>query len=142
MPNNPPLINGRTYSWGDVKLNIMGVAVAGITKISYKDEQEMEDNFGAGNMPVNRGFGNTTSTASITLYSEEVMALEDVAPNGRIQEIPEFDIVVSYVHPNGLFRTNILKNVRFKSNGRETETGSTKIEVEIPLQISHIIWKP
>jgi hypothetical protein len=138
----PPLINGHAYSWADVRMNILGVTVAGIIGIKYDDEEEMEDQYGAGNRPVSRGHGNIKCTGSITLLSEEVVALENVAPNGRLQEIPEFDIPVSFLPPSGVVVTHMLKNCRFEKNSRDLKQNAKSFEVEIPLLMSHIIWKP
>lgn len=136
-----PLINGEAYSWSQIILNLLGNPIVGITSISYSDEQEMEDNYGAGKFPVNRGLGNITTEASITLYMAEIEALQDAVPSGRLQDIPEFDIVVSWI-PNDASRakTHILKNCRFMNNGREVEQGATSITTELNLKISHIDW--
>jgi hypothetical protein len=136
-----PLINGKAYTWSQIDVNILGVSVTGITAISYSDSQEMEDNYGAGNRPVSRGYGAKESEGSITLYAEEVEALQDAEETGDIMDIPEFDIVVSYLPEGGVIRQHTLHNCRFKGNGRDTSQGDTSIPVEIELQVSHITWK-
>ncbi len=135
-----PLINGRTYDYASIIVNIMSVPIAGITAIEYSDEQEIEDNYGAGTMPVNRGFGKYKANAKMTLYMEEVEAITALAANGRLQNIPEFDVVVAYVNAANLPVTHKLRNCRFKNNNRKAKTGDTKIEVELDLIISHITW--
>jgi hypothetical protein len=135
------LINGIAHSWSDIRVNILGVAIAGITAIKYDTVREMEDNFGSGSLPVSRGFGNRISTASITLLAEEVSALENAAPNGNLQDIPEFDIPVSFLPEGGVVKTHVLKNCRFTKNSRDTKQNDKKIEVEIPIMVSNIIWK-
>ena len=50
-----PLINGRAYDYAQIEVNILGVPVAGISAISYTEEQEKVNNFGAGSNPVSRG---------------------------------------------------------------------------------------
>jgi hypothetical protein len=138
--NRPVLINGIAYSWSDINVNILGVLVSGISAINYEDEQEIEDNYGAGRLPVSRGYGEIKTTGSITLHVEEVVALQKVIPTGRLQDIPPFDIPVTYLPVSGVVTTDILKNVQFKKNVRNPKQGDKKIEVEIPLIISHIIW--
>lgn len=139
---NQPLINGEAYSWSQISLVLLGTPVVGITNVSYTEEQEMEENYGAGNRPVSRGYGKITTEGSITLYMTEVEALQDAVSSGRLQDIPEFDIVVSYI-PNDSNRTktHILRNCRFKNNGREIDQGATNITTELSLMISHIDWK-
>ena len=145
MPNAVdlvPLINGKAYEWADVNVMIMGVPIAGITAIKYNDDQDMENNYGAGNKPVSRGYGNITfDDCALTLMSEEVEALQKLSPTGRIQDIPEFNIIVAYIPTGGLPVKHTLKMVRFKSNKRDTKQGDKKIEVELPIIVGDIKWK-
>lgn len=136
-----PLINGKAYEWADIRLILFGIPVAGITAISYSDKQEMENNYGAGSLPVSRGYGNVMCEASITLESNEVEAITAQAPNGRLQEISEFDVVVSYLPVGGLPVTHTLKMCRFMENVRDAKQGDKKIEVTIPLIVGSIKWK-
>lgn len=136
-----PLINGTAYSWSQIVLNILGTQVAGVTNISYNENQEMQDNFGAGNRPVSRGYGRIQAEATLTLHAEEVEALQAAVSTGRLQDIPEFDVVVSYLPEGGNIVSHSLKNCRFKTNGREVGEGDMAIEVELELQVSHINWK-
>lgn len=136
-----PLINGRTYSWADITVNIMGIPVAGITSIRYADEQQMEDVYGAGANPVARGYGQISREGSITLHSEEVEALVNASPTGRLQDIPEFTIVVAYLPEGGTIVTHKLKHVRFKNNRTETNAGDLTIEKQIDLLIGDIQYR-
>jgi hypothetical protein len=140
MADFQPLINGEAYSWGQITVNILGVPVAGITQIEYSDEQEMQNNYGAGNQPVSRSYGQVTPEASITVTAEEVVALQNAAPGGNLRDIPEFDIVVAYLPKSGNIVTDVIRNVRFKRNERSVGRGDMEIEVQIPLVISHVEW--
>lgn len=137
-----PLINGVAYTWSQISCNILGRPVAGISSVSYSETQEMENNYGAGNRPVSRGYGKIETVASVTLDMNEVEALQMIAPNGRLQDIPEFDIIVAYV-PGGIARTvtHRIHNCRFKNNKREVEQGAMNISVELELITSHITWQ-
>jgi len=135
-----PLINGQSYSWSQIEVRILNVPVAGITAISYEESEEMQDNWGAGKYPVSRGYGKIEATGSITLEMNEVEALQAAVPTGRLQDIPEFDIVVSYLPQGGNIVTHTLKNCRFKNNKREVNQGDMTIAVELELLISHIQW--
>lgn len=137
-----PLINGRAYSWAEIDVRIGRTPVYGIIAITYDEEQEMEDNFGKGNRPVSRGYGNITTTGSITLDMEEIEALQDASITGRLQDLEEFDITVSYQPEGGVIRTHKLKNCRFKTNGRTANQGDMRISQEIQLQIAEIKWRP
>lgn len=136
-----PLINGTAYSWSQITFSMFNVPVAGVKSISYNDEQEMQDNFGAGNRPVSRGYGRITCTGSIGLFMEEVKALQNASPTGRLQDIPEFDMVVSWLPTGGILMTHTLKNVKFKTTPIEVNEGDMEVVVNVDLQISHIVYK-
>lgn len=139
--NGIPLINGVEYSWGDIVATIAGMVATGITGIEYSDEQEVTDNYAAGRYPVSRSKGRITCTGKISLYMSEVKALERMAPNGRLQDIPAFPIVVSYVPTDGAKVVHDkLHNVQFKNNGRTWKEGDTTTVVDLDLVISHIDW--
>lgn len=136
--NIVPLINGKSYEWADIEVNILGAPMIGITSIEYEEKQGMENIYGAGRYPVSRGYGKVEPTAKITLLMEELENIQTVAPAGRIQDIPEFDIVVMYLDSALITRKHVLKNVRFTNNKRSSSSGDTSIPVELELIISHI----
>lgn len=140
MANFQPLVNGQAYAWAQIELRVLGTPVAGVTAIRYEDMEEMQDNWGAGNRPVSRAYGKIECTASLTLESNEVVALQAIAPGGRLQNIPEFPITISYLPESGVIVTDVLHNCRFKRNVRDVKSGDMTIEVELELQISHITW--
>ena len=136
-----PLINGQSYSWSQINFIILGVPVVGVRAVEYKETQDMENIYGVGSQPVARGYGNVSYEASITLLSEEVERLADVAPNGRLQEIPEFDIPITFLPDSGVIQSHVLKACRFTENSRSVNQGDKTIEVQIPLIIGQINWK-
>lgn len=136
-----PLINGKSYEWADIALNVLGVTIIGVSSIEYEEKQGMENIYGAGRFPVSRGYGKVEPTAKITLLMEEVQAIMAVAPLGRIQDIPEFDIVVMYLDSALVTVKHKLRNVRFMSNTRTSASGDTSIPVDLELIISHIEWQ-
>jgi len=135
------LINGQAYTWAQIKINILGRQIIGVTKITYKESEEMQDNFGAGNRPISRSYGKIETEASIEMYMEEIEALQAATPEGRLQSIPEFDIVVSYQPTLGQIKNHTLHNCRFKENSREPGNEDMAIKAEIPMICSHISWK-
>lgn len=146
---NTPLINGFEYGWSNITVLINGVLpTVGITAIDYKETSAMENLYGVGNMPIARGVGNYTYEASITLYKSELIALQRAArtqnplnTTGSISAILPFDIIVSYLRPDGSgTTTDTLKNVQFLENSVGSGQGDTSIIVQIPLVLSHINW--
>ncbi len=135
-----PLINGKAYEWADIVVNIMGVPMTGITSIEYSEKQTMENVYAAGRFPNARTYGKVEPTAKITFLMSDIEAVQAVAPLGRIQDIPEFDIPVVFLDTNNLTVKHKLRNVRFTENKRTSSTGDGALLVEIELIISHIEW--
>jgi hypothetical protein len=138
----PALINGTEPSWANIIVAISGFPETAITAISYKDEQNIENIFGAGQLPVGRGYGNITATGSITLLTSAVEALRAASLTGRLQDIGPFTISVNYIPlTGGTLIRHKLKNVQFMDDGVDAKQGDTKIERNLTLVISHIDWK-
>lgn len=140
IDNGIPMVNGTLYSWADIVAVISGVPVTGITAIEYGDEQEVVNKYGAGRHPVGRAKGRITPSAKITLYQEEVEALQRQSINGRLQDIAPFDITVTYIPDSGIVTVDKIRNCQFKSNSRKWKEGDTGQEVELELVPSHIQW--
>lgn len=138
--NGVPYVNGKLYDWADIVTAIAGVPVTGITGIDYKDDQDIVTKYGAGRYPVGFAKGRITCTGKITLYQEEVEAIQRQSPTGRLQDIAPFDIIVSYLPDTGVVSIDKLRNVMFKNNGRGWKEGATGQEIEIDLVMSHIEW--
>lgn len=137
-----PEINGVHYGWAHIEVNIGGLPVVGITKISYSDEQEIANIYGIGARPVGRGYGNITCKASITLLREEIEAIREGSPTGRLQDIAPFDIAVSYIPLQGQKMVNhIIKDCQFKNDGVEVSQGDVKNEQSLELVCSQIKWR-
>ncbi|MEO6901549.1 MAG: hypothetical protein ABI241_00515 [Bacteroidia bacterium] len=137
----PPLINGKSYEWADLIINIMNVPIIGVTSIEYGDKQNMENIWGAGSSPVSRGYGKIEPTAKITLKMEEVQSLMKISPNGSLSRIPEFDISVVFLDLALMVVKHKLRNVRFMNNDFKSKQGDTSIDCELELILSHIEWK-
>lgn len=135
-----PLINGVNYSWSSVKLIYDGVPIVGITAINYGETDNKEDNYGTGRRPVSRGYGNITTNCSVSLYKDSLIALQKIAPNGRIQDLPPIDVPVAFINRDGKFTKDVLRNFEFKENKVSTSQGDTKIVADIECIISHVDW--
>jgi|SRR6185437_4519972 len=139
--NRFPMINGINYSWASVIIRLLNVDIKGVSKISYKDDQEIEGQMGAGSAPVSVSYGDEKKNGSIELFKETIEALEDLSPDGRIQSIPPFPIIVQFLRADGSFRNVTLLMCILKSNGLDTKTGDKALKEEIPLFIGDIKFK-
>lgn len=134
------LINGIEAGWSSVKLNILGASPNGVTAVNYEEKQEKKDNYGAGDKPVSRGYGNKEYSGSITLTSKEVDVIQAQLAKGQsIVDIEPFDIQVVY-QPKGskTFVRHTLLACEFMNNGRDVKQGDTVIEVKLDLIIGDI----
>ncbi len=97
---------------------------------------------GAGKLPVSRSRGSRVADGvSVELFMSELEAIQAVAPNGQIDDIPPFDIVVSYVTAGNAIVTHTIHNAEFMENKRDASQGSADgIRVELPMIASHISW--
>jgi len=121
------LVNGRSYSYVDIKFNILGVEVPSVSSINYTGSQEKTNNKGASNEPVSRGKGAKDYEGSFDLSMNDIEALRDVAPFRDLLDLAAFDIVIVFGHPDNV-RTHVLKNVEFTDDGVEAADGDTDIK--------------
>jgi hypothetical protein len=138
-----PLINGRSFDWSMVAVRLSNgtIPLMGITAITYEDEQEIENNYGAGNMPVSKGYGNYTASCTITVPMEEVIKIQRATESKRLQDVPSFDLVVSYIHPQLDRQVNdVIRNCDFTKNSRSLNQNDKTFPIELTLHCSHIDW--
>lgn len=133
-----PLVNGKAVEHADIELTLLGVMITGFTSLEYEEKQEMENVYGGGRYPNSRIYGQIKPTAKISLLAAEVEAIQKVAPNGRIQDIPEFDIAVTYLDAAYTTIRHKLRNVRIMNNPRKSDTGGGALVCELELIISHV----
>lgn len=135
-----PLINGTAYDFSQIIVTILGVPVASVSSIEYKEEQEKKNNYGAGNRPVSRGAGVIEASGSFEISMNDIEAIRTVAPNGSLLQIPAFDITVFFGNPQKP-TTHVLKNCEFTNDGTETSQGDTDVKRKFDLVLSHVVWK-
>jgi hypothetical protein len=136
------LINGTSYNWAQITINIQGTPLYGVTALSYSETQEKTNNYGRGASPTSRGRGRKEYEASMTIRLGELEALRNSINSRNLVDIPMFDVTVAFI-PNGA-DTNVpvvhtLKNAEFLSDSVDVSEGDTSIEVDMPLIISEII---
>lgn len=144
------IVNNVAYSWSMVELTSSAltgstsanpVILSGVSAIKWNIEHKVETNYGLGGQPVNRGFGNTTYTASITMdYNTQVQLR---ALKGSLMELGEFDLVVSFSNDLGsddwTEETVTLKGCLFNEDGMEVSQDDTNITKEFNLNPFKIV---
>jgi hypothetical protein len=138
----PTIINkfGKMAGWNSVTVNLLGRDVEGITELSYTDSMDKENIWGAGPWPVGRGEGNYSAKVSITLYKEEIIALQrSLGPGGRLEEIAPFNIDIHYEYRGFAYKDRI-RNCEFAGSGTEVKQNDKSITYKFDLVVSHIDW--
>lgn len=135
-----PLVNGRSFDYSQIIINILGVPIVSVSSITYLEEQEKVNNMGTGNRPISRGHATINASGSLEISMNDVEALRDVAPEGSLLFIPAFDIVVVFGNIQNP-QTHVLKNVEFLNDGIETTVGDTDVKRTFDLVISHIQYR-
>lgn len=131
---------GKMAGWNSVVCRLFGRDIVGIKKIAYSDEDEIDNEYGAGNMPIGESDGNYKAQASMEITIEERLAIQSSLPPGmRIQQIAAFPIVVSYEYQGKIYK-DVINNVRFKNNGVDVKQGDKTISTDHNLKTSHISW--
>ena len=138
--NLPPLINGASYSWSDIVCNVLGTPLAGINSIEYDDSVNIGNLWGAGQNPVSRAYEKYEAKGSITIMQEEMEPFLNAIGTRRLQDIPEFDVIISFISLTQPIVTHKLRNCRFKNNGITTKSNQLGNEIKLELVMSHIEW--
>jgi len=134
-----PVINGVSYTQADIVLTIDGVPYIGCTAVDYADNQTITGNYSTGNEATSVGFGTVENTATITLTMETVQALSSIAPQGKIQNIPFFDVRISYASTEGgIFISHRLVRCKFKGRNPNSAVDNSQIEEALELFVSTI----
>ena len=144
------IVNNVAYSWSMVQLtapaltgsaNANPIILSGVSAVKWNIEHKVETNYGLGGQPVNRGFGNTVYTASITMdYNTQVQLR---ALKGSLMNLGEFDLVISFANALGsddwVEETITLQGCLFNEDGMEVSQDDTNITKEFNLNPFKIV---
>lgn len=146
----PTIINNVAYSWAMIELtapaltgsnNANPTILSGVTAIKWNKKRNIGNNYGLGGKVVNRGFGNTECTASITLDYNTQVQLRALA--GSLFNIGEFDLVISFANElstdNWTTETVTLKGCIFNEDGFEANQDDTTLTKEFDLNPFDIV---
>lgn len=133
-----PLINGINYAWANVTLILFGVPVVGITKIDYNRKQKKENNYGAGQNPVSRGYGNVENDCSIEIYMDELKRIIAASPGRDILKIKPFDIQVTFGGDGVEPTKDVLRSCEFLEDPFSGGQGDQKLMAKLPIIVASI----
>ncbi len=128
-----PFINGKRPAWAQMRVIVLGRTLTGIVAVNYKRKRVKANQYGAGDQPDHRGYGNKEPECSLTLYKYEVDALNALAGPGRnITDLAPFDVIIQWREENQtIIQQVIIKDYEFTEDGLDTKQGDTKLEVPV-----------
>lgn len=133
MASNNCLINGRSYSYADVRISFMGGQPVDIQGIKYSDKAAVQNNYGIGREPVDRTVGVNTYEGSITIGSKGADAFQAAiyaAGVERIQDLDEFDIIVEYKNRRSPMVRHVIRGCTFTGRSRDIKQGDMTVQEE------------
>lgn len=136
-----PIINGVSYTHADILVNIFGIPLIGITGIEYGDPQDITGNYSTGQHMTSVGFGQVKPFARITLTLECLETIQNLAPNGRLQNIPFFDVGINFLPEGGVLVRHSLKKCRIKGRNTGSQTGNSEITETLELFVADVNYK-
>ncbi len=135
--NELPFINGQKYNWSTIEVCVLDQVLTGITSVNYNDSLGEESHYEIDGFPVFSKSNAYEAKASITLDQDNVnVILKVLSEDEELQNIPAFDIVVSYLNNDNII-TQVVRNCEFTTNSLLI---NQKNEVAIDLICSHIEW--
>lgn len=126
------LINGINYSWSNLSWIMFGVPLVGITEINYSRKRDAKNNYGAGNEPISRGYGNFEYSGDITVYTDELRQILKTAPGKSILEIPPFSAKLMFKGEGVPFTTDKLSNISFTEDPFSGKQGDSALMCKLP----------
>ncbi len=131
---------GTVSGWNQHEVVLLGRKLVGISKLSYKDSEEVEAVYGAGKFPIGTGRGNYSAECGMTLLKEEVEGLlGSLPPGSRLQDIPPTDVPVLTIR-NGRTTKDVIRNFQFTGLGKEVNQNDKSVYLEMPCFCTHIDW--
>ncbi|MGE0635989.1 MAG: hypothetical protein AB7P01_06090 [Bacteroidia bacterium] len=136
-----PLINGVRPAWANVRINILGRTITGIVSIDRGIKRKKENQYGAGDEPDHRGYGNKEYECSLTLYKYEVDAIQSLLQPGQdLTDIAPFDIPLQWLDTGQtVISKETWKDFEFTEEKLSTKQGDTKTEIVLPGIISKVL---
>jgi len=129
------LVNGINISWKNINFVCLNVPLISIKEIMYDEKMVKVNNYGIGQNPTSRGYGNQTYEGSITLLTDEVRQLSAAAAAQGLSllKIPAFSASVIFDGEGGTgFYTDKLNFIDFTGNPFKASQGETGLYITLP----------
>ncbi len=132
--------NGKSYSYSQMRAAALGGLIHGITEINWQTEQPKQNEHGMGPEPVARSYGVETTNGTITLSMNAMEKLRTIAPDGKLNRIPAFDLTFSYGNLQGV-KTHIIKDMEFTTDGGGGDVGTARLTKQLNFIAGEVVYK-
>lgn len=134
------LINGKAYDWSSITARILGFNITGITEVNYGLKQKKTDNYGSGDEPDSRGYGNKEYECAFTFNMNEIRKIRAKLTGGKLlTDISPFPVTVSYIVGTRVVVDKIF-NVEFTSDIVKAKQGDTELLGQTDTMCAGIIY--
>ena len=139
------LINGREYSYAQIRINIFGYTVEGISSVDYQKKRAVKGNYGRGDKIVSYGRGNIECSGKVKLSLIETLRIMAAIKaikglDADLTDADPFDVEAVYV-PDDATQVVVVDKIlscMFMDDGRSAATGDTQLEHEYELFVGDI----
>ncbi|GHV13630.1 hypothetical protein FACS1894169_01040 [Bacteroidia bacterium] len=116
------LKNGKAYDGADAICTALGQIWDEVVEVDYSFEREHQHNHTIGShKPTSWSMGKETPNGTLTVMMNQIVALEQAAPNGNIIDIKPFDFNVTFTDDyNQIVNDTVVW--KFASWGRKVNT--------------------
>lgn len=134
-------VNGNTYDWESMSIELPQGVALNIEEISYNDSRDIEGIYGKGSTARKFGRKNYEASGSMSIDKDEFEALRS-ASGGSVYKAPLFSIVVSYATDDMPTVTDTLPDVKITkqdTSGKQGEENVGKMKLDFKI-LSPIKW--
>ena len=129
--------NSKQYSWSNVQIAPFGAVMIGCRGIKYKKSQEKEAVYAAGSKPHSIQSGNEAVEGEIVMLQSSLEAIQETVrntfgPAAGLNDIPPFDIPISYKPKVGPIINDVVKFAEFTEVEKGMSQGDKFMEVTLP----------
>jgi hypothetical protein len=134
------MINQVSYDFENIRIDVAGRELTGITSISYEQNVETEKEYGAGREAYDSTEGViNVEDGEMTLKEFEYRNLIEALGPGYLTKAARFDVSVTYGHDGEPTYSDTLQRCRIISDAHDAQQGADGLEVTVGLQIMKIL---
>lgn len=127
-------INGRAYAWSDIRVHLLGNTkpIFGITDVNWDSDAANEWHHGIGIEAVAWTPGQLKCSGSMKFHMGELNGIRAaLPPNAALNQLPPFDIIISWEGEGLIVHTKTLKGVLITKESQSNTSSTALLTGEI-----------